>query len=244
MARERALRGNASLAGVRIEAAAGALGAHAHGVRVEAGATLLVGEGTGDILAGLAAIERDPLLRRGLDDDAQGRIEALDEVVLGRLVVGVGLVGEGAIEPVLGLLVLANDGAALGGSRAARGIRTLRGDAADGDGDAAIPADGGDPVAVGRTGDPELAVLPDEGVVDADGPAVLGAPHDDALSGVVHELVDLLVAEGVDGNDLVVAHSFGHRGTSLRSGAYGSQPGASPQRVSARARRSPGAACR
>ena len=115
--------GRFPLARVGVEAAAFALGAHTDGVGLEARAALLVGEGAGDILPGLGAVERDPLLGCGLDDDAQGRIEALDEVVLGGLVVGVGLVREGSIEPVLRLLVLANDGAALGGGGAAGGVR-------------------------------------------------------------------------------------------------------------------------
>ena len=60
------------LASVGIEAAALALGAHADGVGVEARAALLLGEGAGDILGGLTAIEGDPLLGGGLDDDAEG----------------------------------------------------------------------------------------------------------------------------------------------------------------------------
>ena len=71
-------------------------------------------------------------------------------------------------------------------------------------GDTIVATDGRGAVTVGGKGDPDLAVVPDEGMDDADRPTVLRRPHQDALVGVVHQLIDFLIAEWIDGDDLVI----------------------------------------
>ena len=55
---------------------------------------------------------------------------------------------------------------------------------------------------------PELAIVLDEGVGDAYGPAILGGPHEYGFEGVLHHRIDFLFAEGVDRYDFMIVSSY------------------------------------
>jgi hypothetical protein len=60
-----------------------------------------------------------------------------------------------------------------------------------------------------RKRQPDLAVSPDKCVIDADGSTILRAPHQYALGGIQHQLIDLVVTQGIDGDHLVIV-CLGH----------------------------------
>ena len=162
-------------------------------------------------LAHLSAVVADPLRRFDLQDHATRRVEELLEDLGALDVVAADRLRERWVEPVLGLLVVADRAGALVGHRLVAGhLRSGRG---DDDAHPGVTTNCADAGSLAGCGEPELPVDEHVGHDHTDRPALLVRPDERALVLGVEHLRLVIVVEAEHGHVFVVLGMFAHSRT-------------------------------